>query len=182
MRKLFHSARVFAQGLLVGWTDFKLFWTWQSWTSAWLLRILCNAMIWVLLGRMLGSEQTSTYLLIGNAVLAGPASVCWAIAAATWDRSDGTYPLLVISPSSLLPAIAGRSFVWVLNGIVTSWIVFLVLGLGFGLSFPLSALYLVPPLTVLLCASSFAYCCSSVLSWPRRSACASSSISGRRTS
>lgn len=149
--------RIFGQGLVVGWSDFKHFWTWQSWIASWLLRTLCQAMIWVLLGRMLGNEQATTYLLVGNAVLAGPASVCWTIAAAAWDRWDGTYPLLVIAPSQLLPAVAGRSFVWVLNGIVTSWVVFLVLGLGFDLRFPPRALLLLPALTILTCASTFAY-------------------------
>jgi len=149
--------RIFGQGLVVGWSDFKLFWTWQSWILSWLLRTLCQAMIWVLLGRMLGSEQATNYLLVGNAVLAGPSSVCWAIAAAAWDRWDGTYPLLVIAPSQLLPAIAGRSFVWVINGIVTSWVVFLVLGLGFDLHFPPRTLVLLPLLTILTCGSTFGY-------------------------
>jgi ABC-2 type transport system permease protein len=149
--------RIFGQGLVVGWSDFTLFWTWQSWIASWLLRTLCQALIWVLLGRMLGNEQATTYLLVGNAVLAGPSSVCWTIAAAAWDRWDGTYPLLVIAPSPLLPAIAGRAFVWVVNGIVTSWVVFLVLGLGFDLSFPPRALAVLPVLTVLICASTFAY-------------------------
>jgi len=144
---------VFVQALRVGFTDLKHFFTWQSWLTAWLLRTLCSAWVWVLLGGML----TAQFLLIGNAVLTGPPSVCWTIAAATWDRSDGTYPLLVIAPSRLMSAIAGRSFIWVLNGIVTAWLVFMILGIGFGLDFPVRALLLVPCLVVVICLSTFGY-------------------------
>jgi len=148
---------IFVQALRVGFMDLKHFFTWQSWLTSWLLRTLCSALVWVLLGRMLRDQDTAQFLLIGNAVLTGPSSVCWTIAAATWDRSDGTYPLLVISPSRLMAAIAGRSFIWVLNGIVTSWLVFVILGIGFGLDFPVRALLFVPPLVVVICLSTFGY-------------------------
>ena len=152
-----NTARIFFQALRVGYTDFTLFWTWKSWIGSWLLRTVSSAMTWVLLGRLVGGERTVEYLLIGNAVLAGPASVCWTIASSTWDRFEGVYPLQVIAPSSLLPSLAGRSFVWVLNGIVTSWVVFAVLALGFDLPFPTRALWLVPPLVVVICLSTFGY-------------------------
>ena len=155
--RLLQGARVFRQGLRVGWSDFLIFWTWKSWCASWLLRTVCNATIWVLLGRMLGNPQTMTYLLIGNAVVAGPSAACWTIAASTWDRWDGTYPLQVIAPSGLSASNAGRSFVWPLNGIVTSWVVFAILALGFDLAFPPRALLLVPGLVVLICLSSFGF-------------------------
>lgn len=150
-------AAVFAEALRVGWQDLRSFWTWQTWLTTWLVRTVSSAMLWVLLGRLLGEVQTAEFLLIGNAVLTGPSSVCWAIAAATWDRSDGTYPLLVVSPSSLVPAIAGRSFIWVLNGILTSWVIFAILGVGFDLSFPAKALYGLPLLVPVICLATFGY-------------------------
>lgn len=151
------SVLIFKQGLRIGWADFEIFWTWQSWLGSWMLRTVSNAMIWVLLGRLLQDEQTVVYLLIGNAVLTGPASVCWTIAASTWDRFDGTYPLIVIAPGSLWTAVAGRSSIWVLNGIVTSLLVFVILGAAFDLSIPPRAWLLVPPLVVLICLSTFGY-------------------------
>jgi ABC-2 type transport system permease protein len=151
------SIPVFVEALRLGWTDFKVFWTWKSWLGSWLLRTLSSAMTWTLVGRMLGDPQALTYLLVGNAVLAGPSSVCWTIAASTWDRFDGTYSLQVISPSSLWPMIAGRAFIWVLNGIVTSWVVFAVLGIGFGLPFPARAMLLVPPLVIVVCLTTFGF-------------------------
>jgi len=155
--RLIQTARVFRQGLRVGWTDFWLFWTWKSWIASWLLRTVCNAMVWVLLGRLLGDPQTVNYLLIGNAVIAGPSAACWTIASSCWDRWDGTYPLQVIAPSGLSASNAGRSFVWPLNGIVTSWVVFAILGFGFDLAFPPRALLLVPGLVVLICLSAYGY-------------------------
>jgi len=155
--RLIQSARVFRQGLRVGWTDFWLFWTWRSWIAAWLLRTVCSAMVWVLLGRLLGNPQTMSYLLIGNAVIAGPSAACWTIAVSCWDRWDGTYSLQVIAPSGIAASNAGRSFVWPLNGIVTSWVVFAILGVGFDLHFPPRALLLTPGLVILICLSSYSY-------------------------
>ncbi len=116
-------------------------------------------------GECWGNAQTTSYLLVGNAVLAGPSATCWTIASSTWDRWDGTYPLQVIAPSSLSPASAGRAFIWPLNGIVTSWIVFAILGLGFDLAFTAQALLLVPGLVVLvpglvvlICLSCYGFC------------------------
>lgn len=157
MSALAYKIRVFRSGLGVGWADLKLFWTPQSWLVGWLLRTACNVLMWVLLGRLIGSEQTAHFLLIGNALLTGAAAACWTIPVSTWDRWDGVYPLLVVSPSSLLPAAAGRAFIWPLNGIATSWLVYLILGLGVGLHFPARALLLVPWLVVLVCLSTFGY-------------------------
>jgi ABC-2 type transport system permease protein len=79
--------RVFRAGLLVGWYDFLVFWSWKTWLSAWMLRIVTNATAWVLMGHLLGSEEKLRYLLIGNAVAAGPLAAALAIAASTWERA-----------------------------------------------------------------------------------------------
>jgi ABC-2 type transport system permease protein len=85
--------RAYRQGLAVGAADFRDFWSWKSWLFGWMLRILTNALAWVLLGRVLGSDEKQTYLLVGNAVAVGATSALWASNACTWARYDGTHPL-----------------------------------------------------------------------------------------
>lgn len=112
--------RVFVHSLLVGREDFKLFWNWKTWLGAWMLRATTLSMSWALLGRLVGSEPLVDYLILGNSIGIGCSAVAWTIPAATWDRADGTYAFLVVSPSSIVPSIVGRTIVWALNGMATS--------------------------------------------------------------
>ncbi|MET0413153.1 MAG: ABC transporter permease [Polyangiaceae bacterium] len=147
---------VYRHGLMVGWSDFRLFWSLRSWFFGWMLRILTNAFAWVLVGRMLGSREQQEYLLVGNAVAVGAAAALWASNAVGWSRYDGTHALMVIAPSSLAPAVLGRTSIWLLNGVATSLTAFVVLMLAFGYRPPLSGAF-VPGLVVLVCASSFCF-------------------------
>jgi ABC-2 type transport system permease protein len=151
------APRAFAAGLRVGWADFRDFWTLRSWLFGWMLRISTNTFAWVLLGRLLGSPQKQSYLLIGNAVTAGAASALWACNAVTWARFDGVHPLMIASPTSLLPAVLGRSAIWLGNGIATSLTTFLLLTFSFGVQPPTSAWLALPPLIALVCVSSYAF-------------------------
>jgi len=149
--------RSYCQGLVVGWSDFRDFWSLRSWLFGWMLRILTNAFAWVLVGRMLGSAERQDYLLVGNAVAVGATSALWASNASGWSRFDGTHPLMVVAPSSLFPATVGRTSVWLFNGIATSLATFLVLALAFGYRPPLAGALLVPPLVALVCMSTFGF-------------------------
>lgn len=144
--------RIYRHGLLVGLRDFAGFWTWRSWIGGWMLRILTNVMIWVLMGRLLGSPAKLQYLLIGNAAAAGLGT--FALPAATWDRMDGTYPLMVIAPSSQIPAVLGRMSVWMFGWIASSLLTFAILFAAF--SIPVTALGLIAIIGVvpLLCLST----------------------------
>ncbi|GGB99732.1 hypothetical protein GCM10007205_06320 [Oxalicibacterium flavum] len=118
-----------------------------------MLRILTSVLIWVLVGRLLGSEEILYYLLIGNAATAGMGS--WAIAAAAWDRYDGTYPLLVIAPANLAPAIMGRMSIWALGWIVSSLLTFLILLVAFDFRLRWDVLAVVPAFVTLMSLSTF---------------------------
>jgi ABC-2 type transport system permease protein len=146
---------VYRQGLIVGWHDFRDFWSLKSWIFGWMLRISTNAFAWVLLGRVVGSEARVTYLLVGNAVATGPAAALWASNATTWARYDGTHPLLVIAPVSLIPAVMGRTSIWLLNGVATSIATFALMGVAFGYRPVGPGAWLVPLVIILVCASTF---------------------------
>jgi ABC-2 type transport system permease protein len=151
------SVRIFCFGLLVGWRDFSMFWNWRTWTFGWLVRIGAAAAAWILLGRVIGSDNVITFLLIGNIVAAGAGAAAWAIPASTWDRSDGTYSLLVVAPNSIFPAILGRTFVWAINGILTSFAALFILYLLFGQYFDnLSLKYFIPTIVV-ACLSTYCF-------------------------
>lgn len=152
------ARHVFRQGLIVGREDFRAFWNWRTWLSAWMLRIGTSAAIWVLLGRMLESPEQAEFLLVGNAVMAGPTAVGMVIPASTWNRADGTYPLLVVAPSSMVPAMLGRTGIWWLHGVGTALATFALLAGVFGVSFRAAALVWLLGPVALVCASAYCFC------------------------
>ena len=152
-----HTLRVMRLGLLVGWREFSRFWTPVTWVLGWMARILGQATFFALLGELLDSEASVRFLLIGNSVVVGAMAANWAVPASTWDRSSGVYPLLVIAPTSMLPAIIGRTSIWMVNGIASSLMAFLVLGLVFGVHLPLPEALLLMLLVPVTCVSAFTF-------------------------
>lgn len=149
--------RVFRQGLVVGIHDFREFWSWRTWLCGWMLRILTHASAWVLLGKLLESQEQLEYLLVGNAVAAGATASLWASNSVSWNRYDGTHTLQVIARGSLLPAAMGRSAVWLLNGIFTSLTTLLVLLAAFGYRPAAASAWLVPLVVVIICTSVYCF-------------------------
>ena len=119
--------------------------------------MLASAALFSLFARLFNSPEHEQFLLIGNAVVVGAIGVGWAIPLPTSDRWAGTYPLLVVAPASLVPAIIGRTSIWLPSGIATSLLTFLIVGSLFdlALTWP-NALFLVP-LVVLTCASTYCF-------------------------
>ncbi|MDB4986074.1 MAG: putative transporter transrane protein [Myxococcaceae bacterium] len=151
------ALRIYRQGLLVGYRDFRDMWSLRSWFFGWMLRILTNAFAWVLLGRVVGSETRVQYLLVGNALAAGAAAALWASNATTWSRLDGSHPLLVIAPSGLLPVVIGRTSIWLSNGVATSLVSFAVLLGAFGYRPSLLGVFLLPVVIVVVCWATFCF-------------------------
>ena len=132
-------------------------WNWKTWFGGWMVQIIAQAAFFSLFARLFDSPQHEHFLLIGNAVAVGAHTASWAIFASMWDRRAGTYPLLVIAPASLIPVIVGRSAVWMAAGVATSVITFVVLGAIFDFSLPWPNALLLVPLSILTCASTFAF-------------------------
>ena len=150
--------RVFRAGFSVGRCDIAVFWwNWKLWLTTWLLRIVTSAATWILLGRLIGSEDRVFYLLIGNAVVVGPQAAGWVVASSTWDRFEGTYPMLVVSPSSLAYAMMGRTSIWLINGILTSLTTFIILIALFRLPLPIPNALFAPLIVAIVCASAYGF-------------------------
>ena len=167
-----NSLRIFRYGLVLGFQDFKVFWSsWRMWFMTHIVRVTTSAITLILLGRLLKSEEVVHFILIGQIVMVGPQYVGWTVAAFTWDRMfRGTYPMLIAAPTSLVPVMLGRTAIWLLNGIATSLVTLAVLVPIFGI--PISPFYVLPILLiiVLLCASSYglAFCLGSLVNWVPR--------------
>lgn len=150
--------RVFRFGLRVGREDFRAFFaTWKVWFLAWGVRSIFAATMIALVGRLLGSVEQVHYLLIGNVVMVGAHSAAWAIQSSTWDRWDGTYSLLVVSPTGLRPSILGRGGIWVASGFITSLTTFVALILMFQMPVPAAGVLLAPVFFAVICASVSAF-------------------------
>jgi ABC-2 type transport system permease protein len=152
------AMRVIHVGRMVGKSDFEVFWANRKvWAVAWLVRVSTMAIAWVLFGRLLNSDETLFYLLIGNAVIVGVQSASFAVAASTWDRMEGTYPFLVISPVSLGPALIGRTSIWLSNAVASSLSTFAILAVLFRLPLPMPGALFAPAAVVIVCASSYSF-------------------------
>jgi ABC-2 type transport system permease protein len=150
--------RVYRSGLSVGICDFGVFWTnWKAWVAGWILRVSTASITWVLLGRLLDSPVQVAFLLIGQAVIVGPQAAGWAATTSSWERMEGTYAFLVVSPSSIIPSILGRSSIWLLNGIATSLTTFVILVAVFRMPLPMPEGLLAPVLLIPICASAWAF-------------------------
>jgi ABC-2 type transport system permease protein len=138
---------------LVGARDFKSIWTWKSWLFGWGTRTITSAYAWLLVGELIGSDETTEYLAIGQVFVVAISSTCWTIAAASWDRLDGTYEVITLTPANYFFIIVGRTAVWAANGIASSVFAAAVIFSIFRWQAPWTA-YL------LLLASLTASCCS----------------------
>jgi ABC-2 type transport system permease protein len=167
------TLRIIGGGLTVGISDFRTFWrNWRVWLMAHIMRVTTSAAMWILLGRLLDSEELVAFLLIGQIAIVGPQFAGWAVQAFTWDRMFiGTYPLLIAAPSSLVPIMLGRTLVWLLNGIATAFVTLLVLVPVFALPVTPAQLALWLTALILICASSYglAFCLGSLINWIPRS-------------
>lgn len=143
-------------GFKIGVSDFSRAWTAPTWIFGWSVRILANASVWIFLGKLLGSNETTTYLLIGNATLAGPIAITWTIAAATWERIDGTYVLLMGAPTNIWGVMLGRTSVWLINGLATTLMAFIMLGVLFDVHPAFDRVLLLAVCLAITCASVYA--------------------------
>ena len=122
-----------------------------------MVQMIAQAVFFSLLARLFESPDQERFLLIGNAVAVGAANVAWTIQATTWDRWIGAYPLMVIAPSSLAPAVMGRTSIWLPAGMATTLLTLLVMAIAFDLELPWPATIALVPLVFLTSLSTYCF-------------------------
>jgi hypothetical protein len=133
--------------------DLGAIYTWQTW----LVRVLAQVVFFALLGRLVASPATTRYLVVGNAVLIVVIEAMFVVASTTWERREGTLPLLVAAPGCLPVVFVGRSVRWLADGAACATVAFVVVGAMFRVPMPFPRVLLVLPLVTLVALSTHAF-------------------------
>lgn len=135
--------------------DLAAIYTWRSWLGGWLLRVLAQVVFFALIGDLVGSRETTHYLVVGNSVALVMVEAMMVVASTAWERGAGTFPLLVAAPGRLELVFVGRSVQWLLDGTVCSVIAFFAIGSLFGVPLHYPGALLVIPVIALIGMSTY---------------------------
>lgn len=133
------GARAMWWAMRSGLADFSIIFTVWTWLFGWGLRILAQVLFYLVIGTLLGPGQ-GRYLMIGNTVCLMAVHSLLASASLTWERQNGTLPLLVASPTPPALVLIGRSLFWIPDGLVCAMAAFVILGPVAGVHFTAAAL------------------------------------------
>ncbi|MEO3828147.1 ABC transporter permease [Actinomadura sp. B10D3] len=152
--------RIVRESLVLGLAEMGAVYTWRTWTFGWLVRLLCQATFYALLGRYVGDEETMRYVLVGNIMVLACMESAIVVISLAGERATGTLPLLAVTPSGHLPVYLGRGLQWTVTGLASSLIAWLALPplLGVPLPWPRAALAI--PVIVVILVSSYGYGCA----------------------
>ncbi len=156
MRALPAPLRVVGHAVYVGWKDARVIYTWRTWLTGWLLRVVAQVAFFALIGRLLASTEQLHYLLLGNVVMLAAISGMTAVATTTWERMTGTLPLLVAAPSSHISVFIARSLENVIDGLLTAVAAFVIIAPLFGFPVPLPHALMALPVLTLVTVTTFA--------------------------
>lgn len=112
--------RVVRHSAANAWADMWVLYSPATWTFGWLSRVLMQVVFFATIGLLLDSPDAVRYLFVGNAVAVIAFETHISVASTTWERQQGTMPLLVAAPSRLWPVFVGRSVQWLPSGLITS--------------------------------------------------------------
>lgn len=151
------TVRVAWHAALVGFRDERTIFTWKTWTTGWMLRVIAQVVFFALIGLLVGSLGLLHFILVGNAVLLATMSVNMTTATTTWERRAGTMPLLVAAPVSHVTVFLARSFQRVADGAATAVAGFFCSAWIFALPLPWPRVLWVIPLIVVVALTSYLF-------------------------
>lgn len=120
------------------WADMWVMYSPLTWTVGWLGRVVAQVIFFATIGLLLDAPEATRYLFIGNAVMVTAMEGLLVVPSTTWERRQGTLPLLVASPSRLWPVFVGRSLEWLPSGVLTASVALFAVGPAFGVTWTLS--------------------------------------------
>lgn len=151
--------RIIRQTVLLDLADMRAVYTWRTWLFGWVLRLLCQAAFFSLVGQFVGAAREMQYVLVGNIVVLICLEATIVVISMSMERGAGTLALLAIAPTSHVPFYLGRGLHWVVSGLSSSLIAWLVLPplLGVPLPWPQAAYAL--PVFLAVAMSSYGWGC-----------------------
>jgi ABC-2 type transport system permease protein len=162
MRELLAPLRVLRYSAGNAWADMWVIFSPLTWSLGWVSRVLVQVVFFALIGLLLDSDDAVRYLFIGNAVMITAMEATMSVTTTTWERRQGTMPLLVAAPTRLWPVFVGRGVQWLPTGVITASVALFGLGPAFGVEWTLAR-----ALTVFGCLIAVAvatYCFALLLS------------------
>jgi ABC-2 type transport system permease protein len=143
------------------WVDMWAMYSPLGWVVGWMSRAMLQVVFFAIIGVLLDSPDAVRFLFIGVAVMIAATEALTSTATTTWERRQGTMPLLVAAPTRLWPVFAGRSIQWIPSGVLTASVALFGLGPFFGVTF--SPVRAVAVFGCLIVASVTTYCLAMVL-------------------
>lgn len=126
--------RVMRYSTANAWADMWVMYTPLSWCVGWVSRVVLQVVFFAMIGLLLDSPEAVRFLFIGNAVMTTTMEALTSVFSSTWERRQGTLPLLVAAPSRLWPVFVGRSVQWLPSGVLTASVALFAVGPAFGVS------------------------------------------------
>jgi ABC-2 type transport system permease protein len=148
---------VVRRAFLLGARDYTSIFTWRTWLTNWLVRVIAQVSFFALVGRLLGAPGQTQFLLVGNAVMLAAMVGMWAVNMVSWERSAGTLPLLTAGPTHPAVVLAARGSYLILDGTVSASSALLVTAALFRMPLPWSRLAAVVVLIAVVAASAYCF-------------------------
>ncbi|MDX3230402.1 ABC transporter permease [Streptomyces sp. ME19-01-6] len=114
--------------------DMRAIYSWRLWVFGWLGRMLAQVTFFTFLGRAVGDDERTAYLVVGNAVMTCVLECVQVVASTGWERISGTLILLAAAPARPVWVFFGRSLQWPVSGSATSLVALFALGPAFGIT------------------------------------------------
>ena len=157
MSSLATTVNIMHHAFRAGLADYREMFTWKSWVAGWMVRVIAQVSFFALLGERIGDEQTTYYLLIGNAILVAALTGVFSLNMTSAERWTGTLPLLVASPSSPVIVFSARGSYLAVDGALSALAALFVAGGIFGMDLPWPRVLAVVPLTAVVALASFCF-------------------------
>ena len=152
------TATIMRYAFRAGLADYRSMYTWKSWLSGWLVRVLAQVAFFALIGERLGDDDRTTfYLLVGNALAVAAVTGVFSLNSASSERWAGTLSLLVASPSSPVIVFGSRGSYLAVDGTMSALSALFIAGPLFGMDLPWPNVLLVVPLTALVAYSCYCF-------------------------
>lgn len=155
MTSLRHAVAVLRYAAVCGFVDFGYTYTVWTWLFGLFARYLAQIAFFAFIGRLLGSPEQVEFLFVGNVVMAGAAGALTTVVGTNWERSAGTLPLLVASPTSPVLVLMGRSVWFMGNGLLLALGALVTVGPAFDVALPWARLPWLVLLMVLTTLSTY---------------------------